>query len=89
MTYLKMFDAEGWIRRHRLGPPAHRGLMFDGRQPHNTAVVTELASGRRYAIDSYFRDNGVAADAVPIEQWLAGWDPRKPNNGLDAVAQAE
>ncbi len=86
MSYLKMFDAEGWLRWHRLDRPAHRGLMFDGRSPHNTAVLAELATGARYAIDSYFRANGVAADAVPIEPWLAGWDPRKANNGLDTAA---
>jgi hypothetical protein len=88
MAYLKMFAAEGCLRWHRLDQPAHRGLMFDGRSPHNTAVVTELATGGRHAIDSYFRANGVAADSVPIDLWLAGWDPRKPNNGLDTAAAA-
>ena len=48
---------------------------IDGAWPHQSAVVLEIASGKAYAVDSWFEDNGRAAHVVPLEQWRAGWKP--------------
>lgn len=73
-TYLRLLDQAGLLRHHRIGPAAARGQFVD-RWPHNTAVLVETASGRSYAIDSWFFANGVAPAVVPLETWKAGWTP--------------
>jgi hypothetical protein len=71
-TYLRMFAAGGLLRYHSVDPPAHRGGVI---LAHNTAVLRELATGRRYAIDSWFYDNGAPAMVLPLQTWLDGWEP--------------
>lgn len=73
-TYLRLFDQAGLLRHHRIGPAAARGQFVD-RWPHNTAVLIENASGRSYAIDSWFFANGKAPAVVPLEKWKTGWTP--------------
>lgn len=73
LTYLRMMAKSGWLRQNRVGSPAHRGVILDGMYPHNTAVMVDEETGARYALDSYFGDNGAPAAAVPIDLWLAGW----------------
>mgnify|MGYP006950043666 CR=1 FL=1 len=43
--------------------------------PHTTAVVEEVASGERWAVDSWFHDNGVAPEILELPRWKAGWSP--------------
>jgi hypothetical protein len=73
-TYLRLMAQAGLLRWHVVASPAGRGRFFDG-WPHNTAVVAERKSGARYAIDSWFFDNGRPAAVVPLPEWLAGWHP--------------
>lgn len=72
--YLRMLHADGLLFWHRPGQPAHRG-RFGSLWPSNTATVVEKASGRRYAIDSYFLANGEPASVAPLPDWLEGWEP--------------
>ncbi len=37
----------------------------------------EVGSGQSYAVDSWFHDNGVPAEIVPLPDWLSGWMPRE------------
>lgn len=74
-TYLRMLAADGLLVWHRVGMPAGRGTLLDGRWPHNTAVLIEAATGAAWAIDSWFFDNGVPAAVVPLAAWRAGWVP--------------
>jgi hypothetical protein len=71
-TYLHMIAADGLLRFHAVDLPAHRGGVI---LAHNTAVLRELATGRRYAIDSWFYDNGAPAVVLPLQTWLDGWEP--------------
>lgn len=73
-TYLRFLAQDGLLLWHDVGLPVRRGSFID-RWPHNTATVTERASGQRYAIDSWFQGNGNAADVVALEDWLKGWHP--------------
>jgi hypothetical protein len=60
------------LRHHAVVGPESRGYIFDGRYPHATAVVAELQSGRRWAVDPWPRRNGERPDTLPIERWLKG-----------------
>jgi len=71
-TYLHLIAADGLLRFHAVDPPAHRGGVI---LAHNTAVLRELATGQRYAVDSWFYDNGAPAVVLPLQTWLDGWEP--------------
>jgi hypothetical protein len=73
-TYLRLLAANGLLRWHEVATPAARGRFFDG-WPHNTAVLAESKDGARFAIDSWFFDNGRPAAVVPLQQGLKGWRP--------------
>lgn len=73
-NYLRMMGADGLLRFHQVQDTATRGgFLFFGR--HSSAVLIEHASGRRYAVDSWFYDNGLPAVVVPLEVWRSGWKP--------------
>lgn len=46
--------------------------------PHTTAMVSETRGGARWAVDSWFRENGKPPEIVPLEVWRRGWRPGKP-----------
>ncbi len=71
-VYLRMLEKEGLLRWHTL---VYRSTRFTGLQPHSTAVIEERGSGRRYAVDSWFLDNGEPPFIVPLAQWRSGWRP--------------
>ena len=76
MVYLTLLAQAGYLKWHRIDGWAGRGSLIgsDG-WPHQTAVIQELATGRSYAVDSWFEDNGHAAYMVPLDAWYAGWVP--------------
>jgi hypothetical protein len=73
-TYLRMMAADGLIRFHDTGLPANR-FVITAWGPSNTATITETATGKSYAVESYFRNNGEPAYVMPLEVWRAGWVP--------------
>jgi len=73
-TYLTLFREQGWLRWHDVALPRHRGL-FSLMGPHNTAVLVEKSTDREYVIDTWFHANGELPEIVPVEVWLAGYDP--------------
>ena len=73
-TYMKLMLQAGLIRFHEVMDTKTRGFFFNG-WPHTTAVIREQHSGQRYAVDSWFYDNGVPAVILPLEVWQAGWKP--------------
>jgi hypothetical protein len=75
-TYLQLLGRRGLLRWHKVGSPAHRGWPADS-WVHNTAVLAEREGGARYAVDSWFYDNGRPAAVVPLESWLEGWRPEQ------------
>lgn len=73
-TYLRLMARDGLLRFHTIEDTAVRGrFLFIGR--HSTAVITDQTDGRRYAVDSWFYDNGHPAVVVPIDEWRSGWRP--------------
>jgi hypothetical protein len=75
---LQMLAKRGWLRWHRVLAPEVRSrfVFFE----HWTAVIEEAPkapfrdahpySRVRYAVDSWFNDNGKPAVVMPLDQWL-------------------
>ena len=74
-TYLTMMEQDGLLRWHKVEERKTRNLFFIGGWPHTTAVISEKESGQRWAVDSWFYDNGVPPAVLPLEQWSNGWKP--------------
>jgi len=72
--YLRMMAADGLIRFHDVGLPANR-FVVTAWGPSNTATIRERATGKVFAVDSYFRANGQPSDILPLDVWMAGWVP--------------
>lgn len=73
-TYLHILQREALLRWHVVEDRATRGWFVRG-WPHTTAVIRETPSGQRYAVDSWFEDNGMPPHIVPLEIWQDGWEP--------------
>ncbi|MBM3585027.1 MAG: hypothetical protein FJX36_11580 [Alphaproteobacteria bacterium] len=71
---LVLLEAQGLLRFHRVKGADSRGAFVFG-WPHTSAVIADKATGQRYAVDSWFHDNGAPAEIVPIEAWKSGWSP--------------
>ena len=76
-TYMTMMENDGLLRFHQVEKRATRGFLIIGGWPHTTAVISEKHSDRKWAVDSWFRDNGVEPDIVPLKEWRRGWRPDK------------
>ncbi|MDP2621151.1 MAG: hypothetical protein Q8P46_13440 [Hyphomicrobiales bacterium] len=70
-SYLLLLDQLGLLRHHGVAYPASKGFLIDFVYPHNTAVLAERATGRRYAVDSWVFRNGEKPIVVPLETWYA------------------
>ncbi len=82
-VYLLLLERNGLLPRHRVGHPAHRGIMVFF--PHNTAVLVERDTGRAWAVDSWYGPNGSTSAVWPIELWHA-WkenEGNRENRGAD------
>jgi hypothetical protein len=76
---LQMLEARGWLRFHRVLEPARRAPFIVNQ--HFSAVVEQTApapageGAGRYAVDSWFYDNGMPAVVLPLDEWLKGAGP--------------
>ena len=67
-TYLRLLDSLGLLRWHRPVERRYRSLfLIDG---HWTAVIEEKSGGKRYAVDSWYHDNGEPPEIQPLADWL-------------------
>jgi hypothetical protein len=73
-TYMRLMLQNGLIKLHQVEDMRTRNFFFTG-WPHTTAVIHEVATGHRFAVDSWFYDNGVPATIVPFDQWKSGYVP--------------
>ena len=76
-TYLTMMAKDGLLRYHRVEPTANRvaNAFLPIGWPHTTAVVLDTTTGEKWAVDSWFLDNGEPPSIVPLSDWRAGWEP--------------
>ncbi len=75
-SYLHALADRGLLRWHRVGE-RHKRLIWILDQ-HWTASVIERGSGSRWAIDSWFLDNGSRPHVQRLDAWLAK-APLPPN----------
>lgn len=73
-TYLRLLKANGLMPQFAVEDMRTRNFFFTG-WPHTTAVIKDTKTAERYAVDSWFYDNGHAAVIVPFAQWKANYQP--------------
>jgi hypothetical protein len=73
-TYLRLLVQAGLVKFHLVEDTRTRHFFFSG-WPHTTAVIRQLDTQARYAVDSWFFDNGQPATIVPFEVWKDGYIP--------------
>lgn len=80
---LKLLEGRGYLRWHRVLAPVERGFA-KAFFVHWTAVVEEKAEvvdekaqsqAKRFAVDSWFVDNGQPAVILPLDEWKKGAGP--------------
>ena len=64
--YLLALERRQLLKWHRVDLKQRRIVWF---LTHWTATITEIDSGRRFAVDSWYRDNGELPYIQPIEDW--------------------
>ena len=72
-SYLRMMAAAGLIHWHSIEDRQSRYPSLLS-WPHTTAVIQDRQSGTRYAVDSWFYENGRQPVIIPLPEWKAGWD---------------
>ncbi|MBU0799592.1 MAG: hypothetical protein KKA05_01175 [Alphaproteobacteria bacterium] len=74
--YLALLTQKKRLKFHEVGTPTARTIFTSGALgPHQTAVIAETKTGARFAVDSWFHDNGVMPEIVPLNEWIGGWRP--------------
>lgn len=75
-VYLSLMKSMGLLKFHTIGIPSARTIFTSGRLgPHQTAVIEDIDTGEKFAVDSWFHDNGARPEIVPMNKWLFGWRP--------------
>lgn len=72
-TYLVMMNNDRLLKYHVPAGNATRILPYIF--PHTTAVIQNISTADRYAVDSWFLDNGQPPFVVPLRAWRWGWEP--------------
>ena len=75
-TYLRMLEQDGHLKKHRLTDRSTRFGLFIG-MPHTTAVIVDISDKTRYAVDSWFYDNGQLPAIIELSDWKSGWRPAR------------
>ncbi len=78
-TYMNMLAEDGLLQHHSVMDRSTRFGFFVGA-PHTTAVIRENSSGQRFAVDSWFFDNGNPPAIINIQEWKSGRDPVEVTN---------
>jgi hypothetical protein len=66
---LIVLDRNRFLKFHRVGEPVSRGLIVDGKQPHTTPVIVEIATGTEWSVDSWTKSYGQSPDIMTIAEW--------------------
>jgi hypothetical protein len=71
--FLKRLEASGALHWHRVLEPERRTRFIVVQ--HFAAVIEEQDNGERFAVDSWFVDNGQPAVVLPLAAWMEGEGP--------------
>ena len=73
-TYMRLLKLNGLMQLHEIEDTRTRNFFFTG-WPHSTAVIRDIKTKERFAVDSWFYDNGHTATVVPFASWKANYMP--------------
>jgi len=68
---LRLVQRTKLMKFHRVGEPVSRGLILDGKRPHTTPVIVEIANGSQWSVDAWTHAYGEAPDIMTIAEWKA------------------
>lgn len=71
--FLQMIERRGDLRFHRVGEIVSRPFLLVSS--HFAASIEDKVSGERFAVDSWFVDNGEPAVILPLVEWEDGGGP--------------
>ena len=84
--YLSTLAQRGLLKFHTIGSPTSRvPIVHAGRWPHQTAVIQEKETENFFAVDSWFHDNGLPPEIIPLKEWKAGWKPDIKDDKIEKV----
>jgi hypothetical protein len=69
---LMMLAKNNYLAHYKVEPPSARGFFLDLRYPHATAVLRDVETGERWAIDSWPRANAEPPVVQPLKVWKRG-----------------
>jgi hypothetical protein len=72
---LRLLAARGDLRWHRVLEPETRYLAFVFPAHLSAVIETTDAAAERFAVDSWFVDNGQPAVILPLDEWKKGAGP--------------
>jgi len=76
-TYLILLNQMGLLEFHDVNALTSRAPIISGRLgPHRTAVIVEKETEIKYAVDSWFYDNGAEPEIIELDTWRWGWHPK-------------
>lgn len=76
--YLGLLEEMAVLKFHRpVFPATRQPFSGGGLWWHQSATMQEIDTGERFAVDSWFRDNGYPPFIVTLEEWKQGWRPPK------------
>lgn len=77
-TYLTLLNNKGYLKFYAPAFPANRHpFLGGGNWWHQTATIQDVQTKNRYAVDTWFEDNGEAGYIVPLKEWKEGWKPQR------------
>lgn len=76
-TYLLLLNQMDLLKFHNVNALTSRPPILSGRLgPHRTAVIIEKDTNIKYAVDSWFHDNGTTPEIITLSEWRWGWHPK-------------
>lgn len=87
-TYMRLLKSNGLMQFHEIEDIRTRNFFFTG-WPHTTAVIRDIKTNERYAVDSWFYDNGKPATIVNFAKWKANYRPDDSPIGNVKTVQPE
>ena len=85
-TYMRLLKLNGLMPLHEIEDTRTRNFFFTG-WPHTTAVIRDIKTNERFAVDSWFYDNGHAAIVVPFKTWKANFQPADSPIGKSRITK--
>jgi hypothetical protein len=70
-SLLVILDQLKLLHHHKVEGPEARGFLLDGRGPHATAVLTDVHTGKKWAVDSWTHRYGERPDVMPLDAWMS------------------